>query len=123
MDYKKKTVILAVVALALSILYVTYQLTGNISYILPRRMIKIVAIIITGGAIAFSTTIFMTITNNRILTPSVMGLDSLYLLTQICIIFLFGSRSLVMMSSNLNYLVSIGVMVIFSLILFRLLFQ
>src|SRR5699024_5776061 len=77
----------------------------------------------TGGAIAFSTTIFMTITNNRILTPSVMGLDSLYLLIQTFIIFVFGSKSLVMMNSNINYLVSVGIMALFSLILFRILFR
>src|SRR5699024_9112865 len=77
----------------------------------------------TGGAIAFSTTVFMTITNNRILTPSVLGLDSLYLLIQTVIIFVFGSRSLVMMSSQLNYLVSIGMMVIFYLALYQLLFK
>jgi len=123
MGYKKKTIILAVIAVILTIIYVTYDLTGNVSYILPRRVIKVVAIILTGGAIAFSTTIFMTITNNRILTPSVLGLDSLYLLTQTMIIFILGSKSLVMMNSNINYLLSIGVMVLFSLILYRLLFR
>lgn len=123
MGYKKKTVILALLA-ALSILgYIFYDLTGNVGYILPKRIIKVVAIIITGSAIAFSTNIFMTITNNRILTPSVMGLDSLYLLIQTLMIFLFGSSSLVMMNSNINYLVSIAVMVFFSLLLFRLLFK
>src|SRR5690625_244420 len=110
MAYKKKTIGLFIVATILALLYIFYDLTGNISYILPRRIIKVVASILTGGAIAFSTTIFMTITNNRILTPSVMGLDSLYLLTQTVIIFLFGSKSLVMMDSSLNYTVSIGVM-------------
>ncbi len=123
MDYKKKTIILAAIALALSIFYVVYQLTGNIDYILPRRLIKIVAIIVTGGAIAFSTTIFMTITNNRILTPSIMGLDSLYLLTQTFIIYIFGSRTLILMSSQWNYLLSIGVMIIFSLLFYQLLFK
>src|SRR5699024_1717856 len=93
-----------------------------IGYILPRRILKVVAIILTGGAIAFSTTVFMTITNNRILTPSIMGIDQLYILTQTFIIFLFGSRSLVMMNSSLNYLVSIGVMIVFSLVFYRLLF-
>src|SRR5699024_9434082 len=111
------------IAIFLAILYIFYGLSGNIAYILPRRIIKVIAIILTGGAIAFSTTIFMTITNNRILTPSVMGLDSLYLLIQVFIIFIFGSNSLVMMSSNLNYLLSIGIMILFSLILFRLLFK
>src|SRR5690625_6738222 len=94
MGYKKKTIILAIIAICLAVLYIFYDLTGNIGYLLPRRVTKVVAIIITGGAIAFSTTIFMTITNNRILTPSVMGLDSLYLLIQVFIIFIFGSNSL-----------------------------
>src|SRR5699024_2342261 len=75
------------------------------------------------GAIAFSTTLFMTITNNRILTPSIMGIDSLYLLTQTFIIYMFGSNSLIMMNSNLNYLISISVMVVFSLLFYRLLFK
>ena len=123
MGYKKKTAILAVVALLLALLYIFYDLTGNIDYILPRRIMKVVAIILTGGAIAFSTTIFMTITNNRILTPSIMGIDSLYLLTQTFIVFIFGSKSLVMMNSQINYLLSIGVMVIFSLVFYRLLFK
>lgn len=123
MDYKKKTWILGIVSVLLALLYIFYGLTGNIDYILPKRIIKVVAIILTGGAIAFSTTIFMTITNNRILTPSIMGLDSLYMLTQTFIIFVFGSRSLIMMNSNVNYLLSIGIMVLFSLVFYRLLFK
>jgi len=123
MGYKKKTIILGIISVILAFLFIFYDLHGNISYILPRRIIKVAAIIITGGAIAFSTTIFMTITNNRILTPSVMGLDSLYLLIQVLIIFVFGSNSLVMMNSNINYLISIGMMMLFSLVLFRLLFK
>ena len=123
MDYKKKVTVLAIIATLLAMLYIFYDLSGNIGYILPRRMIKVLAIILTGGAIAFSTTIFMTITNNRILTPSVMGLDSLYLLIQTVIIFLIGSRSLIMMNSNLNYIVSIVIMSFFALLFFKLLFK
>src|SRR5699024_11370786 len=110
MCYKKKTFNLSIIAILLILFYIFYQLTGNIGYILPRRIINVVAIILTGGAIAFSTTIFMTITNNRILTPSVMGLDSLYLLIQTFIIFVFGSKSLVMTNSNINYLISVSIM-------------
>lgn len=123
MGYKKKTIILAIIAVLVSLLFVLYDLHGNIEYILPRRLLKLVAIVITGGGIAFATAIFMTITNNRILTPSVMGLDSLYLLIQTMIVFVFGSKSLVMMNSNVNYAVSIAAMVVFALILFRILFK
>src|SRR5690625_1482311 len=123
MGYRRKVIVLAIIATFLAMIYIFYDLSGNISYILPRRLIKVIAIILTGGAIAFSTTIFMTITHNRILTPSVMGLDSLYLLIQVFIIFIFGSQSLVMMSSNINYLLSVGIMILFSFVLFRLLFR
>lgn len=123
MGYKKKTIILTGIALLFILLYVCYQLTGNIGYILPKRIIKVVAIILTGGSIAIATTLFMTITNNRILTPSIMGIDSLYLLTQTFIIYIFGSQSLIMMNSNLNYLLSISIMVLFSLLFYRLLFR
>lgn len=123
MGYKKKTIILAVMAVVLVAIYLFYDLSGNIGYILPRRIMKIVAIILTGAAIAYSTTIFMTITNNRILTPSIMGLDSLYMLIQTSIIFVFGSQSLVIMSSHFNYFISISFMILFSLILYRFLFK
>src|SRR5699024_10868628 len=123
MGYKKKTLTRGCIALGLSRLYIFYVLTGNIGYILPTSSIQVAAIMLAGGAIAFSTTIFMTITNNRILTPSVMGLDSLYMLIQTVMLFLLGSNSLVMMNTNANYLISIFAMVIFSLLFFRLLFR
>jgi len=123
MGYKQKTILLAAIAVILAAIYIFYDLTGVISYVLPRRILKVAAMILTGGAIAFATTIFMTITNNRILTPSVMGLDSLYLLIQTVIVFLYGSSSLVMMNSYVNYMISIGAMVLFSLILFKVLFK
>lgn len=123
MGSKKKIYTLAIISIFLALLYIFYELSGNIGYILPRRIIKVVAIILTGSAIAISTTIFMTITNNRILTPSVMGLDALYLLIQTVIIFLFGSRSIIMANSHLNYVLSIGLMILFSIILFRFLFR
>src|SRR5699024_3928837 len=44
-------------------------------------------------------------------------------LLQTFIIFVFGSQSLVMMSSNINYFLSVGIMVLFSLLLYRFLFK
>ncbi|GIO24545.1 iron chelate uptake ABC transporter family permease subunit [Oceanobacillus sp. J11TS1] len=123
MGYKMKTWILAAVAVILMVLYVVYGLTGNLDYILPRRLLKLLAICLTGGAIAFATTIFMTITNNRILTPSVLGLDSLYMLVQTIIIFFFGSNMMVLLGGTVNYLISIMCMVLFSLVLYQFLFK
>lgn len=74
----------------------------------------------TGCAIAFSSLIFQTITNNRILTPSVLGLDSLYLLIQTAVVFAMGDKALTMIQSHVNFAVSLAAMVLFSAILFHL---
>ena len=75
---------------------------------LPRRVIKIIAIIVVGCAIAFSTVIFQTVTNNKILTPSILGLDSMYMLIQTGVIFLFGSTHIMIVNKNLNFLITLG---------------
>src|SRR5690606_25784695 len=95
----------------------------NWDYVLPRRTMKILAIVLTGSAIAFSTVVFQTITNNRILTPSIIGLDSLYLLIQTFIIFAFGSTHLTLMNKHINFIISVVLMVIFALLLYHFLFK
>ncbi|MGV2687013.1 iron chelate uptake ABC transporter family permease subunit, partial [Clostridium perfringens] len=94
MTYKAKLGLLAAAAIILVAVFLFIDLGGNWDYALPRRIKKVLAIILTGGAIALSTTVFQTVTNNRILTPSVMGLDSLYVLIQTTVIFVFGSFTL-----------------------------
>ncbi|MCC0565810.1 iron chelate uptake ABC transporter family permease subunit [Brevibacillus borstelensis] len=101
----------------------TIKAGGNWDYILPRRSLKVLAIILTGTAIAYSTLVFQTITNNRILTPSIMGLDSLYMLIQTFVIYVFGSKSLTMVDNNLNFLLCVGLMVLFSAVLYKILFK
>ena len=73
--------------------------------------------------IVVSSVIFQTVTNNRILTPSVLGLDSLYNLFQTLIVFSLGSLNVALMGSNLNFLISGGLMIIFSLLLFKMMFR
>ncbi len=116
---RRKTIVIALLALLLIALFLFTGINSNWDYILPRRGMKILAIIVTGGAIAFSTVIFQTITTNRILTPSILGLDSMYLLVQTAVIFWFGSGSIAMMDSQFNYLLSVGAMIIFSFLLFK----
>lgn len=123
MSNKLKIIILAVIATILVSIYLFSGITSNWDYILPRRGSRVLAIVITGAVIALSTIIFQTITNNRILTPSVIGLDSLYMLLQTFIIFVFGSTSIVAVNKNLNFFVAVGLMVVFALLLYKVLFR
>lgn len=123
MNPKGKIGILAILAAILVVLFLFLNMGSNWGYVFPRRVVKILAMILTGISIAFSTVIFQTITNNRILTPSILGLDSLYMLVQTFVIFTFGSMSLTVTNANLNFLLSVGMMVLFSGILYRMLFR
>lgn len=77
MQPRVKLIILAIVAVLLISIFMLIKVSGNNwEYVIPRRAIKIIAILLTGGCIAFTSMVFQTITNNRILTPSILGLDS-----------------------------------------------
>lgn len=123
MRNRTKMLILAVAALVFCGLYLFQGLNGSYDYALPRRGIKVVAMALTGVAIAYSTVIFQTITHNRILTPSIMGLDSLYILLQTVLIFFLGSTHVTIVNKQVNFVLSVGAMVIFALLLYQFLFK
>ncbi|WP_143228900.1 iron chelate uptake ABC transporter family permease subunit [Actinobacillus succinogenes] len=119
----QKLMILGVLTLITVALYLFYRLPNRWEYALYHRSLSLVAIVITGSAIALATMIFQTIVNNRILTPSILGLDSLFLLIQTLIIFLFGSATLMSVNPTVLFLVSTGSMVLFAVMLYHFLFS
>ena len=62
---------------------------SNFRFLIGLRIPKLFGIILSGICISVSTLIFQTITNSRILTPSVMGLDAMYVFLQTAIFFIF----------------------------------
>lgn len=123
MRNRVKMLLLVILVALFCCLYLFQGLNGNYDYIFPRRVIKVIAMAITGVAIAYSTVTFQTITHNRILTPSIMGLDSLYLLLQTVIIFFLGSSHIAIMNAQVNFFISVIVMISFALILYQFLFR
>ncbi|WP_341300734.1 iron chelate uptake ABC transporter family permease subunit [Lysinibacillus sp. FSL H8-0500] len=123
MRNRTRMLILVGLAMVFILLYVFYQLNGNYHYAFPRRLMKVLAMGLTGIAIAYSTVVFQTITHNRILTPSVMGLDSLYMMIQTLIYFFLGSTSILVINVHYNFLVAVMAMVVFALLFYRILFK
>ncbi|WP_442604194.1 iron chelate uptake ABC transporter family permease subunit [Paenibacillus sp. KN14-4R] len=123
MHNKGKLYALGILSLVLIATFLFFKIGPNWDYVLPRRGMKVIAIVLTGAVIALSTVIFQTITNNRILTPSLIGLDSLYMLIQTIVVFLFGSMSPMVMNRNLNFIICVSLMVLFAALLFRVLFK
>ena len=123
---KHKKLLLAL-GIAAAILVTVFLLIGlnenNFDYALSRRIPKIIAMILVGISIGFSSLVFQTITNNRILTPSILGLDSLYVLLQTTLIFILGSGSGVVNGKNANFVISIVIMIIFSSLIYKFIFR
>ncbi|WP_342429435.1 iron chelate uptake ABC transporter family permease subunit [Neobacillus sp. FSL H8-0543] len=118
-----KIAVLTLIAVGACALYLFHDLNGSFDYALPKRAIKVLAMVLTGVTIAYATVVFQTITHNRILTPSIMGLDSLYLLLQTVIIFFLGSGHMLIVNKQVNFLLSVVVMIVFALILYKFLFK
>jgi iron complex transport system permease protein len=118
-----KMVILALIAVGACAIYLFHDLNGSFDYALPKRAIKVLAMVLTGVTIAYATVVFQTITHNRILTPSIMGLDSLYLLLQTVIIFFLGSGHMLIVNKQVNFLLSVAIMIVFALLLYKFLFK
>ncbi len=123
MSKNQKIIVLSVLTISACLLSIFLGITkDNIEYFLPKRLSKIIAIGLCSYCIAYSSISFQTITNNNILTPSVIGLDSLYMFVQTFIVYFFGSKTLSMMTGYTNYFLSILFMLFFSFILFFILF-
>ncbi|MGR3807678.1 iron chelate uptake ABC transporter family permease subunit [Pasteurella testudinis] len=123
MSNRAKIILLLLSSAVCVALYLAYGLPKRWQYALNYRMVSLSAIGLTAIAIAFSTMIFQALVNNRILTPSILGLDWLYVTIQLTIIFLFGSSALTQMDPKLNFLLSAGIMTLFSLLFYYFLFK
>ena len=124
---KKRNTIKLVVLFVIVVLSITgylfYNIQGGFSYAFPRRLMRVCAMIITAIAIAYATIMFQTVTRNRILTPSMIGVDSMYEVVQTVIYFFLGSASVFVVDRYLNFGTAIIAMVLFALLLYRFLFR
>ena len=87
------------------------------------RATSVTVILVVAWCQALATVAFQTITNNRIITPSIMGFESLYRLVQTSIVFFFGVTGLTSMNSTGQYLMQVGLMVALAALLYGRLLQ
>lgn len=83
-----------------------------------RRMNAVIAIAIVAVAQAVATVAFQTVTNNRIITPSIMGFESLYVAIHTSTVFFLGGSGLVEARTMSTYIIQLVLMVGFALLLY-----
>ena len=92
--------IAAIILLILMTLFLTLNVNGYWDFALPLRGKKLLALMVVGYAIGVSTLLFQTLTHNPILTPSLLGFDSLYVLLQSLLVFFLGAISFTSLRSD-----------------------
>lgn len=114
-------VVLGLTALC-AVLFLFVNLQGSWSYSLNRRAWMLLTMIVVGVSAGLATILFHTISHNRILTPAVMGFESLYILIQTCLVFFWGSGTDWFGSRLLHFAFETLVMLGFVIVLYRSLF-
>ena len=120
---RNRLIALACLAAVCVVLYMTLAARAPWSFLLPFRGTKLLALILVATSISTATLLFQTITQNRILTPSIMGFDALYVLIFTLAVFFLGSQAVMRLPPQMVFLVTCGTLVLAALLLFGLLLR
>lgn len=120
---KARLSLLGVLSLLAMVAFMTWGVQGNWAFVLELRGTKLAAMVLVAYAIAVSSVLFQTITHNRILTPSIMGFDALYIFIQSVLVYLIGMYGLSQWSPEYKFIIDVVVMTVFSCLLFSRVFS
>lgn len=121
------TLIVFAIALVLAVLILVYDnpaAPGSSGFwtIVRSRSASLATITLVAVCQAVATVLFHTATSNRILTPSILGFDALYVLTQTSLVFFFGAAA-GGMDGIPKIIAQSGLMVLFATLLYGWLFS
>ncbi|MDR2421689.1 MAG: iron chelate uptake ABC transporter family permease subunit [Oscillospiraceae bacterium] len=86
--------------------------------IIGRALPALAGMCVAAALTAIVSLVFQTVTQSRLLTPSMLGFDSVFVTTQTLLVFLFGSRSEMFANPYLNYLTAAGAMIAVSTLMY-----
>ena len=104
-------------------LFLTLNANGNWDFILPLRATKLASLLLVAYAVGVSTLLFQTLTNNPILTPSILGFDSLYIFLQTLLVAVLGGVGYTHLPPLGKFGFELAAMVGGSLLLFQILLR
>ncbi|TCI03706.1 enterobactin ABC transporter permease [Corallincola luteus] len=106
------------------LLFLSLNMKAGWEFTLMFRGKKLLTLLLVAYTVGIASVLFQTITHNRILTPSIMGFDALYVLLQSGLIFLFGGITYTQLSPYIKWtgetLIMVGALCLLYQWLFRL---
>lgn len=123
MSHRKAFTYIAIGFIISIVLYMTLVLIGArsttaVKIILSYRYPKLIAIVVAGIIISITSLLFQTITQNRILTPNMLGFDTIFVAIQTIIVYYFSNIS-ILNNSIVNFIFSVVVMVVVTLTMYK----
>ena len=79
-------------------------------YILGLRLPTLLCMVIASLSIGVATLIFQSIVNNRIVTPALLGMNSIYSFLHTVAVFIFGTGSILFVNQNVSFAVDLVLM-------------
>ena len=123
----RNLMILAVLVAAVCALYLLVNAYPEkpqlFRYILSRRIPTLIVMLIAAFSIGSASIIFQSIINNRIVTPCLLGMNSMYTLVHTAIVFTVGSGHVIATNSNLSFAVDLVVMGVTATFLYSYMFK
>ena len=123
----RNLILLALIVIAVCGVYLlmnSYPEKPNLfRYILSRRIPTLIVMLIAAFSIGSASIIFQSIINNRIVTPCLLGMNSMYTLVHTAIVFVAGSGSIIATNSNLSFAVDLVVMGVTATFLYSYMFR
>lgn len=92
-------------------------------YAMKLRTPKLAVMLITAFAIGGASIVFQSIINNTIVTPCLLGMNSLYTLIHTAVVFFLGSGSLIATNANLSFAVDVVLMGVSATIIYSWIFR
>ncbi|WZL81904.1 iron chelate uptake ABC transporter family permease subunit [Vallitaleaceae bacterium 9-2] len=86
--------------------------------VVRRRVVAVIAMLIAAICQSLSTVAFQTITNNRVITPSLLGFEALYSTIHTTTIFFLGATTFIQFVGIGSFIFQVAMMVIMCLILY-----
>ena len=118
----------AAVLITLAILAVIGYLTLNVNpkyveFAMRLRVPKLSVMLVTAFCIGGASIVFQTLIQNTIVTPCLLGMNSLYALIHTAVVFFLGSGSLIARHPQLSFLVDLTIMGAAAILIYGTLFK
>lgn len=128
MKHNDANQIKAAILITLAILAVIGYLTFNVNpkyveFAMRLRMPKLLVMLMTAFCIGGASIVFQTLIQNTIVTPCLLGMNSLYALIHTAVVFFLGSGSLIARHPQLSFLVDLTIMGAAAILIYGTLFK